>query len=403
MLRRLTLLIACVTMIAVTLIMLLPNEKWIGAAILASAAAIFTLVMNHWLIRPINQITQRLTEEQEFEIRSEFTTSSTWLIHDLLSALEVNQQHLLDILVPTFQSASRIVPMADELTSTYATIEQKASMQAHLGGEVQSALSQIERGSVDIDTQVDGINEHIQQQDEILTEAGESIDLAQGNIQSLASLVRNIAQQMTALKTESEKVTDVLDVIKDISEQTNLLALNAAIEAARAGDHGRGFAVVADEVKGLSQRTNQSAIEVQTSINNVLERLNSFESDFDISVQKVELSTEQTTASKQKLDTVRTEMNRVITQAEDIKQLTRTSKNDVTQALQSIGSLILLNTEALDATQNTEVTPSDLVNVGNKINQQYQRFVGIEAWNIDKRGQVRRVKERKNAGEIEMF
>ena len=229
MLRRLTLLIACVTMIAVTLIMLLPNEKWIGAAILASAAAIFTLVMNHWLIRPINQITQRLTEEQEFEIRSEFTTSSTWLIHDLLSALEVNQQHLLDILVPTFQSASRIVPMADELTSTYATIEQKASMQAHLGGEVQSALSQIERGSVDIDTQVDGINEHIQQQDEILTEAGESIDLAQGNIQSLASLVRNIAQQMTALKTESEKVTDVLDVIKDISEQTNLLALNEGL------------------------------------------------------------------------------------------------------------------------------------------------------------------------------
>jgi methyl-accepting chemotaxis protein len=53
--------------------------------------------------------------------------------------------------------------------------------------------------------------------------------------------------------------------ITAVAEQTNLLALNAAIESARAGEHGRGFAVVADEVRNLAIKSKESAEEI-TSI-----------------------------------------------------------------------------------------------------------------------------------------
>ncbi|ROM91442.1 methyl-accepting chemotaxis protein [Pseudomonas brassicacearum] len=82
----------------------------------------------------------------------------------------------------------------------------------------------------------------------------------------LSSQVVNTRQDIESLNEKTLKIGRILDVIKGISDQTNLLALNAAIEAARAGDAGRGFAVVSDEVRTLAHRTQQSAQEIHSMI-----------------------------------------------------------------------------------------------------------------------------------------
>ena len=94
---------------------------------------------------------------------------------------------------------------------------------------------------------------------------GESVEI----ILTLAEDIDHSASLIQSLVQHSEKIGDIINVIKSISDQTNLLALNAAIEAARAGDAGRGFAVVADEVRSLAKSTQDSASEIETMIGQI--------------------------------------------------------------------------------------------------------------------------------------
>ena len=123
--------------------------------------------------------------------------------------------------------------------------------------------------------------------------------LARTNVDAGSQIIQNLEAQaeksaainsqtaeMTAeLAKSAETVKNIVETILGISSQTNLLALNASIEAARAGEAGKGFAVVADEIRNLSENTKESAEQISSTIDVLIENVNRASDNMLLSVE----------------------------------------------------------------------------------------------------------------------
>jgi methyl-accepting chemotaxis protein len=135
-----------------------------------------------------------------------------------------------------------------------------------LGGTLDAAYKQrdsisqqIENCTQDLYTSMQTLNEHIELQDNTVTQTAKVIN-------ELSAESERVAESALGLAKDSGRTQSVVETIQQIADQTNLLALNAAIEAARAGEAGRGFAVVSDEVRNLAEKSHVSAEEISKDI-----------------------------------------------------------------------------------------------------------------------------------------
>ncbi|MNQ22353.1 Methyl-accepting chemotaxis protein II [compost metagenome] len=167
-------------------------------------------------------------------------------------------------------------------------------------------------------------------------------DKAQRGGQVMGDVIRT----MEAIDSASNKIADIIGVIDGIAFQTNILALNAAVEAARAGEQGRGFAVVATEVRNLAHRSAAAAKEIKVLISDSVEQVgqggklvqqagaamtevvDTVRSVTDIVSEISAASVEQSTGIE--------EINRAITQMDEVTQQNAALVEEAAAASQSL-------------------------------------------------------------------
>ncbi|MFY9180040.1 MAG: methyl-accepting chemotaxis protein [Venatoribacter sp.] len=203
-------------------------------------------------------------------------------------------------------------------------------------------------------------------------EAGRVINGVMKQISNLSQEVSHSMEAVNRLADNSTSISSILATIKGIAEQTNLLALNAAIEAARAGEAGRGFAVVADEVRTLASRTQGSAQEIESLINEVQTNIVNAVQTMETNRTVVEKTVEQSSKVTATLQEIQNSMDDIQQKTGNIVQTSAEQKRNALSLEKNLESVRSSGQQTADNADNTvkavrttqEITDSLAARVG---------------------------------------
>jgi methyl-accepting chemotaxis protein len=237
------------------------------------------------------------------------------------------------------ETSHQLSHSAVQLTQIAEYTDSTANQQLNETSDVQSHVEQVNSQQKQVEQSTKRASELMDHTHDLTQQSVQKATSVSEEIKSLVVEIETVASDISQLNSQTQDVSNILDVIKGIADQTNLLALNAAIEAARAGEQGRGFAVVADEVRQLASRTTDATSDIETI-------LSQFKQDSDGALSSVESvskrahqGSNEVYALAESMNQVNEEIQRTTTLASDVQQQTHATSelnNEVSQKAETI-------------------------------------------------------------------
>lgn len=294
-----------------------------------------------WIIRsitgPMNRMRATITEVEksgDFTQRIPVSThdevgQTAKSFNDLMGALQGTLGQILDSVGKIMDAAQTLSTSSDQVAKSSAGQSEATSAMAAAVEEVTVSINHVSGSAheaVAISKKAGSVS----------AEGKEVIQKAASEMTAIAETVRHTATTIEELGHRSDKISSIVQVIKEVADQTNLLALNAAIEAARAGEQGRGFAVVADEVRKLAERTSKATEEITQMITSMQDSSRVAVSTMASAVEKVSGGVALANQAGSSIVAIQSDAERIIDVVNDIS----TALAEQSSASQDIASQV---------------------------------------------------------------
>lgn len=350
------------------------------ALFLGVISVLMTVVLLHLLLsklmKPIHQLNVAIRDISQGD--GDLTQRLSVTTQDEIGLLSENFN---DFINTVHQSMKQVHNATTTFDAHIGQVRERATMGIELadrqlsrGTSVSAAVTELNSSSQEISNNAATASELTSaMQDESrqgMLALGENIE----SIQTLSNTMSGSSEEIEKLSVESKNIVSILDVIKGISSQTNLLALNAAIEAARAGEAGRGFAVVADEVRQLAQRTQESASEIETMIDNLQSGTVAVVTSMEESQKNSAESVDKASVADDKMQLIMGSLDQVDSENKAVSEATRQQVNVISSIDADIIQLMELSEQGVQNLRETQQACDGLQQEFTGINELVAKF-----------------------------
>ncbi|WP_368163407.1 methyl-accepting chemotaxis protein [Aeromonas sp. R6-2] len=328
---------------------------------MAIAAAIVLALLVAWgLGKAIRRPLQELLSVLGAVTQGEMTARVHFQSHNEFGQL-ARQVNLLisqmgDVLGQLASAATQLTDTAHSNRHTAEKVRGELERQRAETASVATAMTQMEASVREVAM---AAHQSLEQVQEVERASRIGRQVMAGNISTthqLALKLQHAGQVIAEVSTMSNKIGNILEVIRGIAEQTNLLALNAAIEAARAGEQGRGFAVVADEVRNLASRTSDSTSEINAMIEGLQQAVSRAVKEMEECSGEMEASVQQSSDANGAMEEIQgivTQINDMASQIAAAAEQQQATSAEIATNLNHISDISDLNYRGIDQVAGT--------------------------------------------------
>jgi methyl-accepting chemotaxis protein len=250
---------------------------------------------------------------------------------------------------------SRVIRgMLDGLRAIVTQVQDGVQILGSAAGELAAMATQQQRGATE---QASAVTETRTAMESVADSARKIADSSNDVLRNAESTLEThdvVSHRIGALIDHTQRINELLELIKSVSNKSEILALNAALEGVKAGEAGRGFSLVAAQMQRLAESTMLTVKDVKALM-----------SDIDSATNATVLSIEQ--ANKLAADTARTARGISLT-----TQQQKTAIEQIVMAMKEIGSV---TDEVASGSDESIAAVTEIRQLSERLAKSVHRFV----------------------------
>jgi len=328
------------------------------------------------ITKPLKALTEEAQKVAEGNLQINIKSSGAKEVKDLSEAFRAMTDNIAKVVSEIGSAADRVNHSSGEIqviTDNAKSISEEIAKTSHelaLGaGNQASSVSEGADMIATMSRAIEQVAESSQDTHHLILDVDHSVQDGVTALERQHSLMEQndrstekVVQAISLLESKAAEIQKIVGVIGEIADQTNLLSLNAAIEAARAGEQGKGFAVVADEVRKLAEQSASSSNDIETLLNDILEKtVRSMEDVMEVQkiVSEQKVSLDETRALYTKIqEAVQIIVQKAVAISAETVELQKSS-DKVSNAM---GDVAAITEESAAATEEVAAATSDQSN-----------------------------------------